>query len=771
MSTYQGASITSDTSLHDILSFIFTPTRYYIMNIKTLILLLLLTPAKLFAEDLAEDFIKKYGYKKAIAQLFVVGVPADYKNHIDSAEFKELLSNIGIGGVMINNYNLPSFELKKENDKDIAFRYTSNFIQNIVHRASKNTSYPVILYADFEGYEFSSIKYPLTTLPNPLVLASTGDTRYAYLAGRLAGYQLKSIGVDVIFGPVLDLEHSTQGFPNSSISLRAFSENRAIMIPYAQAYLDGLSEGNILAFTKHFPSYSHVYANAHKEPSVYSASSSAIKEELKSFSDLGDKFRGIMTSHLTVKNEDAYTPVTYNKKFIEKHIKNVPRLSNKIIITDDLSNMISSKQYIQERFVKFSYALSSLNAFKAGHDQLLFSHITGIGTKKHSDLTCADIKASISLIEDLITSDNRYEEQLKNSLNKILILKNDISKMKSMYPLDYEAIEVLDTESELSTLTRYLTSTYDNGVILISKGKGNNPLYNLDLPKKILIGTEDAIATYSNELGGELSFSTYKIKKNYNKKDFQNEKDKFIKQLESHQLIIMSVDSLDHRNLLDHVRIKAPHLLDRIVVFLHDTPSILNVKLMNSIWVYGNFTKDPLSYKSDIKIIKHEIEAKEYTHLPMSLGDRGIHDAVNTIPPQMSGIKSRPIVIYKTNDEKKLSHELDGYKLRLKHAEEKIKFLSSEVDKRDAISSDTIVIITPIIILLIYFISITRWISSIIRNQFSSVPQEAIKSILSYLIYIVPLLMVTYYYSKMYANVQFVKTISKFIFNKIGIEI
>lgn len=732
---------------------------------------LLSIPIKSFAQDLAERFITKYGYKKAIAQLFVVGVPADYKNHIDSSEFKELLSDIGVGGVMINNYNLPSFELKKENDKDIALRHTNNFIQNIIHRAQKNTSYPIILYADFEGYEFSSIKYPLTNLPNPLVLASTGDTKYAYLAGRLAGYQLKSIGVDVIFGPVLDLEHSTQGFPNSSISLRAFSENQAIMIPYAQAYLDGLSEGNILAFTKHFPSYSHVYANAHKEPSIYSASSSAIKEELKSFSDLGDKFRGIMTSHLTVKNEDAYTPVTYNNKFIENHIKNIHELSDKIIITDDLSNMKSSKQYIKERFGTFSYAQSSLSAFKAGHDQLLFSHITGAGTKKHSDLTSADIKMSISLIEKLITNDSKYETQLKNSLNKILMLKNDISKRKSIYPLDYEAREVLDTERELSTLTRYLTSAYDNGVILISKGKSYNPLDNLDSPKKLLIGTEEAIATYSNELGSELSFSTYKIKKSYNKKEFQNEKDEFIKQLESHQLIIMSLDSLDHRNLLDHVRIKAPHLLDRIVVFLHETPSILNVELMNSVWVYGNFTKDPLSYKSDIKIIKHEIEAKEYTHLPLSLGNRGIHDAVNTIPPQMSGIKSKPIVIYKTNDEKKLSHELDIYKLRLKHADETINSLSKEINKRDAVSNNIIVIITPLVILLIYFSSISSVIPSIINNKFASFPQGNLKSALSYSIYIVPLLMVTYYYKEMYANVPLVTMISQFIFNKIGITI
>lgn len=259
----------------------------------------IITSKNCFAEnEYAKKFISDYGYDKAIAQLFVTGVPADYKNKDGNPDIKEIFFDIGVGGVMLNNYNVPDKALRMDDDRELSINSVREFINNIRSRSVKSSDFPVSVYVDFESNEFSSVKYPLLPPPNPLVLASSGNTKYAYIAGRTAAYQLKGIGVDAIFGPVFDLDHCSQGFPNHSISLRVFSESRKIMTPYVRAYLKGISEAGIYTFAKHFPSYSHVYKNAHKTSTVYAASEGNIKRDILSFEELHQEYDGIMSSHL-----------------------------------------------------------------------------------------------------------------------------------------------------------------------------------------------------------------------------------------------------------------------------------------------------------------------------------------------------------------------------------------------------------------------------------------------------------------------------------------
>ncbi|MHC6656032.1 glycoside hydrolase family 3 N-terminal domain-containing protein [Aeromonas salmonicida] len=699
------------------------------------------------ASDEVEQYIKDNGYKKSIAQLFVVGIPVDYKNASGSSDLNKLISEMNVGGVMLNSYNLPSLELKKGDSKKLAFNNASNLIYNITMKNSVSVKTPVFIYADFEGYGYSSIHYPLTPPPNPLVLSSTGDVKKSYYAGLSSGYQLKALGVDVILGPVLDLDHGLQGSPNLSISLRSFSESKKIMLPYAKAYLDGLADSHILAFAKHFPSYSHVYKNAHKEQPVYTGSLEKIKSEIQSFEDIKDSYSGIMTSHLIVKTNDKNIPVTYNKNFISDNLLDKKSLSNKILITDDLSNMEASKFYIEKRYEKFSYIKSAENAFKAGHDLLLFSHISGSGTKKHSDLTIKDIEDSISAIATLIEENPLYKKRFKESLRKILELKRR-RDYKRLYPLDFEMKDIFN--GDFTSLNDYLKKTYSQAIIKISNGKQGSALEYIDEKHKLLIGTKNTLDIYMKVLDGELSMKAYYLPSRYStSSDFKKEKDSIINAIEKSGLVFMAIENIDHINLLDNIRLRNPSLLDKIIVFLHTTPHMLNIDILNSVAIYGNFSKDPLSYEVDVDIIRGDLKAKSISYLPLSIGNGSIHDSKDTMKPVNIPSKNKPLIIFDSNTEKEFYKKIISLQKELKLEKQK-------TSKYEAIRSNFYTSFTPIILTIFCIISAIFIKTSFIPNK--------LKSIYSFSTYlIVVLFLTTTYYSSVYPDAPILKSISNLL--------
>lgn len=703
--------------------------------------------SKSYASDEVEKYIENYGLRKSIAQMFVVGIPVDYKNASGSSDLNKLISDMNIGGVMLNNYNLPSIELKKGDTRELALTNAINLIHNVSMKNTNSSKTPVFIYADFEGHGYSSIHYPLVPPPNPLVLASTGDVKLSYYAGLSSGYQLKALGVDVILGPVLDLDHGQQGEPNLSISLRSFSESKKIMLPHAKAYLDGLSDSHIIAFAKHFPSYSHVYKNAHKEQPVYTGSMEKIHSEIQSFEDIKDSFSGIMTSHLIVKTNDKNIPITYNKNFLSDNILDKDELSKKIIITDDLSNMEASKIYIKKRYNKFSYAKSAENAFKAGHDLLLFSHVSGGGTRKHSDLTIKDIEDSISAIESIIIDNPLYKKRFKESLKKIINLKMKRNN-KRLYSLDFDMREQFS--DDFNSLNDYLKKTYSLGVVKISEGKQDGTLEHIDDQNKLLVGTATALNIYNKELDGELSMNTYFLPSRYDKhSDFNIEKEKLINAIEKSSLVYMAAENIDHVNLIDYIRLRRPILLDKIIVFLHTTPHMLNMELLNSVAIYGNFSKDPKSYEADVDIIRGELKAKPISYLPISIGDGGIHDSKNTIPPTNISPGSKPLVIFETNTER----EYHG----------KITFLEKELKKEKRITSKYKTIRENIYTTIIPFITSLALIFMLMLRAFNiNFAIMNSKRVTCCSVGFI-LLLTTTYYSNIYPELPILKEVSRIL--------
>jgi len=628
--------------------------------LSTILLFLYISLLSIFsnATDSLEHFLKEENIEKAIAQLFVVGYPGDIYNYTKCKDCEYLTDEIGVGGIIINQYNAPHNDLLKF-DKQLAFKKISDLIKDIRHRArSSRTVFKKepTLFVDFESYRFSSLRYPLTPPPSALALASTGDANLSYYAGILSGFQLNQLGIDAVLGPVLDLNtYKSQGQPNSSIRDRAYSDRPEIIYEHAKAFIDGLKKADMKIFIKHFPSYSFIDSNPHSSSSSYIGSHEYLAKELKLFENLSSEVDGIMTSHLNLGVSKTVLPFTFSNSQVSKYFLNNKEInSNALLITDDLSNMESVKDYMKRR--NKTYGEIALKALMAGHDYLLFSHF---GRKGGFDKY--ELSKAIKHIASKATTDRKIKERIKDSLSKILNFKEKTKTDKNTNYFNYEATDILKN-SDFTNHQDFLRSVFKQGAILI-KGNKDGKLPNikeLSNDRKYLLITRKSnykkYSEFENE-GSNYNLTTPPKYKNIS--EYQNF---LIKKLSKFDLVYITVDNLDDGNAVDHIRIHYPKLLDKLVVLLHDTPANLSALFINKApFILANFSKNPISYNVDLDFILHNEKPKNIDFLPISLNKGAFHNSQKASKAKKVNYINEMPKFYDTEKEKELDDKLKVY--------------------------------------------------------------------------------------------------------------
>ncbi len=98
----------------------------------------------------------------------------------------------------------------------------------------------------------------LTPLPSPMALGATWDPALARETGAVLGRELNALGVNLLFGPPLEvLETATLGSPGD-LSVRSFGSHPFWVARMAQAYLSGVhegSQGRVAFVGRYFPGY------------------------------------------------------------------------------------------------------------------------------------------------------------------------------------------------------------------------------------------------------------------------------------------------------------------------------------------------------------------------------------------------------------------------------------------------------------------------------------------------------------------------------------
>jgi len=151
--------------------------------------------------------------------------------------------------------------------------------------------------------------------------------------GWLMAAEMKSVGIDISFAPVLDLDRSI----SEVIGSRAFAAGSEAVSTLARAYVKGMNKAGMAATGKHFPGHGSVKADSHVALPIDERPFSIIEQEdLVPFKELiTADIQAMMVSHVIYPDQD-----TMPAGFSSHWVKNILRKSlkfNGIIFSDDIT--------------------------------------------------------------------------------------------------------------------------------------------------------------------------------------------------------------------------------------------------------------------------------------------------------------------------------------------------------------------------------------------------------------------------------------------------
>ncbi len=232
---------------------------------------------------------------------------------------------------------------------------------------------PLLVAADQEGGLVSHLSPPLTRQPSlgSMVDAGEASTREIHTYADLHGRELRSLGININFAPVVDLRAQVdRAFDRyTKIEARAIAEDPTIVGEVALAYCDGLRDRHVACTLKHFPGIGRVREDTHYFAGHLGQSREALEAaDWRPFRALAEGSRAstlMMLSHTIVDAVDDQTPASMSKPVVDGLLRGRWGFEG-VLVTDDLSMFpISLGPGVGE---------ASVQALGAGVDLLLISY-------------------------------------------------------------------------------------------------------------------------------------------------------------------------------------------------------------------------------------------------------------------------------------------------------------------------------------------------------------------------------------------------------------
>ena len=109
---------------------------------------------------------------------------------------------------------------------------------------------PLMIAIDGEWGLGMRMKNSTISYPRQLMLGAIQDNQLIYDMGKEIARQMRRIGINVNFAPVVDVNNNAA---NPVINTRSFGEDRYNVTAKGYQYMKGMQDQGVMACTKHFP--------------------------------------------------------------------------------------------------------------------------------------------------------------------------------------------------------------------------------------------------------------------------------------------------------------------------------------------------------------------------------------------------------------------------------------------------------------------------------------------------------------------------------------
>ena len=340
-------------------------------------------------DDIVEDKLNTMSLDEKVAQLLIVQPNSTYLDDV----LKQQLQTAPYGGIILMEPNYSTLA------------GTRLLVENIQNNA-KTT---MIISTDQEGglvQRMSRITdRHATDFPDMYQVGQKNNEKLAEEIGRVLAEELRTVGVNVDFAPVIDVYSNPY---NQVIGTRSFSSNPQTVAKLGLAVAHGLEQHGVVATYKHFPGHGDTATDSHLAlPIIYKTYNQLKATELVPFqAAIQDGAQLIMVGHIALPQITGdNTPATLSAKIMTDILRKDLGYDG-LIVTDGLNMGALTNNYPEAEIY--------YRAVEAGADLLVLP--------SNPTLAMQSIKTRVS------------EERINQSVRRILKFK--LEKLQNYQYLD-----------------------------------------------------------------------------------------------------------------------------------------------------------------------------------------------------------------------------------------------------------------------------------------------------------------------------------------------
>ncbi|MBA4383773.1 MAG: hypothetical protein C0410_03485 [Anaerolinea sp.] len=399
----------------------------------------------------ASTILAKMSPAEKVGQLFLVtfnGTATDQNSNI----FK-LITQQHVGGVVLradnDNFVGPEDTISAAHTMIKALQQTNwDYTQvgsTIPAVADSNpiNYVPLLIGLSQEGdlAPFDQLINGMTALPNEMAIGATWKPENAGTVGTILGEELSALGVNLLFGPSLDVLDVVKNDTSEDLGVRTFGGDPYWVAEMGQAYIKGVHEGSnnkIAVIATHFPGSGGSDRQPEDEVATVRKSLEQLKQiELAPFfavtrqnDNPAEVTDGLLLSHIRYQgfqgNIRATTrPVSFDSTALGQ-IMGLPEFSTwqqngGIIVSDDLGST-AVRKFFDPMNTGFDARQVIKSALLAGNDLLYTGNILATGD--------TDTYTTIVRTHDFFvlkyTEDSAFQQRVDEAVLRVLTLKYEL---------------------------------------------------------------------------------------------------------------------------------------------------------------------------------------------------------------------------------------------------------------------------------------------------------------------------------------------------------